>query len=213
MRIKIKDWHNLHNGFYLNLRPGYTALVGPNGAGKSTLLRQLKEYANSKDIPVIYYSNLEDGGHIARQRYLENGSTEDLCTAINSSEGQALWFNFSQIVRKIGDAVRKAKYNKTKLFILLDGLDSGLSINLERELMDLFSLIEKDINLTANRKADSEVYIIAAVNNYELATRYCIDARTGKSITFKDYNDYANFICEYENTHIRPEENTERKRF
>ena len=70
MRIKIKDWHGLHNGFYLNLRPGYTALVGPNGAGKSTLLRQLKEYANSKKITVIYYSNLEDGRHIARQRYL-----------------------------------------------------------------------------------------------------------------------------------------------
>ena len=213
MRIKINDWYELHNGFYLNLRPAYTALIGPNGAGKSTLLRQLKEYANTKKITVIYYSNLEDGGHIARQRYLENGSTENLCTAICSSAGQALWFNFSQIVRNIGDAVRKAKYDKTKLFILLDGLDSGLSINLERELLDLFSLIEKDINLTADRKADPEVYIIAAVNNYELATRYCIDVRTGKSITFKDYNDYANFICEYENTHIRPEENKERKRF
>ena len=34
MRFKVKDWYNLHNGFYVNLRPGYTALVGPNGAGK-----------------------------------------------------------------------------------------------------------------------------------------------------------------------------------
>lgn len=57
------------------------------------------------------------------------------------------------------------------------------------------------------------MYIIAAVNSYELATWYCIDVQTGKSITFKDYNDYANFICEYENTHKKPEYDTERGSF
>ena len=61
MRFKINDEYNLHNGFFLNLKPGYTALVGPNGAGKTTLLRQINDYAISKNIPMIDYSNLTDG--------------------------------------------------------------------------------------------------------------------------------------------------------
>lgn len=32
---KIVDWHDLHNGYTLRFRPGYTALVGPNvGRGR-----------------------------------------------------------------------------------------------------------------------------------------------------------------------------------
>lgn len=205
MRFKIRDCYNLHEGFFLNLKPGYTALVGPNGSGKTTLLHQIKEYATSKNIPVIHYSNIENGGNHARQNYLFRGFADKLCASVCCSEGQEIWYHFSQIVKKLGCAVRKAKDENTKLFILLDGLDSGLSINMERELLGFFNLIEKDIGLTSDRKANPEVYIIAAVNSYELATRYCIDVRTGKSITFKNYNDYAKFICDYEKTHKKKE--------
>lgn len=205
MRFKINDEYNLHNGFFLNLKPGYTALVGPNGAGKTTLLRQINDYAISKNIPVIDYSNLTDGGYFARQKYLDTGFIDELCTAVCSSEGQELYFHFCQFVTQIGDSVRNAKVENTKLFILLDGLDSGLSIDIQRKLLDFFKLIEKDINLTPDRKADPEVYLIVAVNSYELATGNCIDVQTGKSISFKSYDEYAKFICEYNDTHKKSE--------
>ena len=48
MKIRIADWHNLHDGFELEIQPGFTALVGPNGAGKTTMLRQIKAFAQEK---------------------------------------------------------------------------------------------------------------------------------------------------------------------
>lgn len=199
MQIKIEDWHNLHNGIALTLKPGFTAFVGPNGAGKTTLLLQVEEYAKKEKIAVWKYSNLINGGNGARQQYLEQGEMDYLMASAIGSEGEQVAMNFSRMVRDLGNTVRSAVLKHQPLIVLLDAIDSGASIDRARELRDLFDLIEKD---TLN---NAEIYILMAVNHYELAKTPtdCVNARTGQHISFNSYDEYADFICSFEEKYPR----------
>lgn len=209
MRCKITDWYGLHNGYMLNLRPGYTALVGPNGAGKTTLLLQLREIAQKRGWDVLYYSNLEHGGKHAQDQYLVDQDFRKLAMSATCSEGEAVAFNFSNIASKIGAAVRKAIETGTPLLILLDSVDSGISVDQQRALIRFFHLVEKDIGVMAGGNAKHEIYLVVSCNNYELAQNMCIDVRTGKSFLFHSYKEFADFICNYEDTHPRPKKERE----
>lgn len=191
MKIKIEDWYNLHQGFDLDIAPGYTAFVGPNGAGKTTLLRQIKELAEGNDCRVMYYSNLTNGSNNARQAYLFRGKSSLLVASAISSEGEQIAMNFGQHVRKIGKAIHQCQNDGTPLVILLDALDSGASIDRIREIRHLFDLI-------ANDTTGKEVYIISAVNSYEMAKNAdCVDIRTGEHLCFSSYEEFAEYICGY----------------
>lgn len=199
LNIHIIDWRDIHAGFDLALHSGYTPLIGPNGAGKTTLLAQLREYAHDHDIMVFEYSNLRDGGDCARQKYIFGNDPAMLAAAAFSSEGEQIALNFSQAVSQIGGAVKKAKAEQRTLFILLDSLDSGASIDRLRELHNFFNLVHRDIG-------DLPIYLVVAVNAYELVkdTR-CIDVRNGCERSFGSYGAYAEFICRYFDEH-RPSE-------
>ena len=200
-RIKINDCYSLHKPFFLTLKPGYTALVGPNGAGKTTMLLQLREYAQyAQDIIVWKYSNLLDGGDNAKQMYDFNNETSLLIAAITSSEGEEIAVHFGQAVRKLGQACKKAKDEGKEIFVLLDSLDSGASIDRMRELLSLFKMVIGDMG--------ESVYIIAAVNSYEMtmAPARCINVRTGKEVKFNSYENYADFICTFEEKFPRLED-------
>lgn len=195
-RCKVHDMYGLHNGFNLILQPGYTALVGPNGAGKTTMLGQIEEIAKSRGCDVFRYSNLTDGGETAKQKYMLTGDLNSLAQSALSSEGEQLAMNFEKAVKAIGACVRKAIETDSALFVLLDGLDSGASIDRLRSLMDFFELMERDAGVMPGG-AEHGLYILAAVNAYELAKARCVDVRTGKSVTFGSYEDYSRFICNY----------------
>lgn len=205
MRIKIDDDFGIHSGFFLNLKPGYTPLVGPNGAGKTTLLRQLREYANGHGIMVFDYSNLVHGGGSAMDKYLWSGNMELLAISATSSEGERIAMNFGQAVSRLGAAVREAKQQKKELFILLDALDSGSSIDRIREIRSLFDLVAKDAGDTA--------YIICACNAYELVKdAEAVNVRTGKTVRFKDYGEYADFVCSFMEKFAPPKREEETKK-
>lgn len=195
-RCKIEDWHGIHSGYTLTLHPGYTALVGPNGAGKTTLLHQLQKIAKKRGYKTFFYSNLTDGGDKAMSECLFYGDVAFAATAMTSSEGERIAQCFGNKLGEIGRLVRNAIAEDVPLFILLDGLDSGASIDRLNDLMSVFSLIEKDAGVQPGG-AEHAVYIVAAVNNYALAKHACVDVRTGKSLSFGDYSEYERFICGY----------------
>lgn len=115
---------------------------------------------------------------------------ELLAISATSSEGERIAMNFGQAVSRLGAAVREAKQQKKELFILLDALDSGSSIDRMREIRSLFDLVAKDAGDTA--------YIICACNSYELVKdAEAVNVRTGKTVRFKDYDDYADFVCSF----------------
>lgn len=191
MRIQIDDWYDIHKGFALELQPGVTCVVGPNGAGKTTLLTQLKNFADVNGITVWKYSNFTDGKY-EDDRYL-NANVRLFATSAFSSEGEKVAMHFAGRVSEIGRLVSESKANGKPAFVLLDALDSGASIDRVRELYDLFVLINNDI------KDGGEVYVVVAINQYELAKSplRCVDCRTGKTVKFSCYDEYAEYICGY----------------
>ena len=193
--IRISDVRGIHNGFNLKLKPGFTALVGPNGAGKTTLLVQLREYAQENKIKYWEYSNLSDGGEMAMDRYLLMGNMRMLATAVCSSEGEKLVGNFANRLSEMGKKVKAALKSGEPLVVLLDSIDSGISIDRAREIRDFLLSIENEEVL----KSGGNIHIVMAVNHYEIAKSPvdCVNVRTGEHIVFKSYDEYANFICNY----------------
>lgn len=187
LKIKIENENDLYKNLEFEFNKGLTCLIGKNGAGKSTLLRILKSYFKEKEIKVFYYDNEEQEKH-AMEKFTFYGQMDLVARNFASSEGQNIRNNFEDFVPKLGDFIRKLiKDKKDKAIILLDGLDSGISLDYVLTLKkDLFSLIMKDCE-----KNNLECYIIIAANNYEFCNNEdCIYVTTGKHYKFKDYNAF-----------------------
>ena len=203
LRIKIEDWYDIHNGYTLSLQPGVTALVGPNGAGKTTLLTQLRDYAadtaRRNRFKVLNYSNMTDGGDVAMQSYLSCGDMTQLATAMVSSEGERIIVNLSRFIPKIRPAIEVAEQEGKILIILIDAIDSGMSIDKLRDVAELLNMIAKDIE-------GKNVYLVISTNNYELAKGRCLNPRTGKYVSFGSYEEYANFICGFKKMFAKGDE-------
>ena len=186
MKIKIYDDFNLFKKHTFEFNEGLTCLIGKNGSGKSTLLKEIHDVYDKKD--TIYYYTNEHPEKFAMQGFLESGDTRRLVRNFQSSEGQNIYNNFSDVVPKIGDFVRRNINNKSdKIVLLLDGLDSGLSINYIYELKDLFiNIISKDCI-----KNNVKPYIIISANNFEFCKDVdCIRVSDGKHFTFSTYDDF-----------------------
>lgn len=188
--IKIYDDYKLFRKHTFDFNEGLTCLIGKNGSGKTTLLREINDvycvdsYTKSK---MFYYRN-ENSEKFAMQGFLESGMTNLLVRNFKSSEGQNIMNNFCDVVPKIGDFVRRNIKNKSdEIFILLDGLDSGLSIDNIKELKDLFTIdISKDC-----LKNNVKPYIIISANNYEFCKDVdCIRVSDGKRFKFNTYEEF-----------------------
>lgn len=190
MNISIEDWYDiLKKDYYTKIDPGYTCIVGPNGAGKTTMINQIKEQLReNKEYEVIYYNQLKDGGQEIVSKRIFSGNATAAATAMCSSEGQKIIISLEDFFASIGNAVRK---NSSKtVVVLIDGVDSGLSIDNIRMILDAFKLIQEDTN--------NRIYIIVSTNAYEFAKdEDCIDPRTGEHLKFGTYEEYANYICSY----------------
>lgn len=172
------------------IRPGLTVLVGCNGAGKSTLIRHMKHALDQDGVCYVSFDNRNDGGRSSKEMAFYNGDMNFLASAMLSSEGEEIVLNVCRYAREIGQFARSLKQDQP-LWIFMDAVDSGLSIDNVIDLKrDLFGTI-----LDGND--ERYVYIIVSANTYEFASgEKCLDVRTGRYITFKDYGHYRQFIVD-----------------
>lgn len=189
--IPNRDYHNEGEIIFwkkqATINPGVTVLVGCNGSGKSTLINIIKSELEQNEIKYISFNNLTDGGSNARQKAGFYGDYQFMAISLCSSEGENIVLNMGNVVERIGSHIRKNR-NEKELWILLDAIDSGLSIDNIIDIKNLFELI-----IDTNK--DKDVYIVISANEYELAREeQCFDVYLSKYITFKDYEDYRNFI-------------------
>lgn len=178
----------IFNNPNITIKPGYTPLVGCNGSGKTTLLLHIESKLHQLDIPHIRFNNLSDGGNNAMDEALN--FTRDLkllATLATSSEGENIMTNIGKFAEKVGNFCAENQF-KDEVWILIDAMDSGLSIDNAIELKHFFDLV-----IETNKK----VYIVAAINTYEFARgEECFDVYNGEYITFNDYEDYRNFVID-----------------
>lgn len=185
LKIKIYDDYNLYKKHTFEFNEGITCLIGKNGAGKSTLLKMIREELGSKN--VFYYNN-EDSEKNSMSRFSFHGDVEKIVRNFNSSEGQNIRNNFEDIIPNIGNYVRKCIKNTCKnVIILLDGLDSGISLDYIAMLKkELFTLIINDC-----KKNNIYPYIILSANNYELCNgEDCIRVSDASHFKFNNYEEF-----------------------
>lgn len=172
----------------IEINPGLTVLVGCNGSGKTTLLKQIKRIVMDKGIRCMNYDNVSNNKHntIADAAYL--GDFDIVAQQYCSSEGEGIIQNIGRLAGQIGNAVTMCKgCNEKELFILIDAVDSGLSVDTIDEIKrDLFDLVLEE---------PLDVYLIVSANDYTMVrNEQCFDVYTGNYKTFKDYEDYYKFI-------------------
>ena len=162
-------------------------IIGRNGLGKSTFCHELKEFCDKNKIKCYNYDNYKQGGNKAQQSYGFYGDFKSLASTMFHSEGEQIFYNFGQQLRKIGSFV-KTNIEEKQLVIILDALDSGLDVEGIGQINNVCDLIVKD-------NPDKDIYIVATANNYALIhNNHCINIKDGKEYTFTKFEDYRDFI-------------------
>lgn len=180
---------NMYQNKDIELKPGITILVGCNGSGKSTFLDQLEYYCEDNNITAIFKS-LKGCESELKSKYGYRGNMVELATVMSSSEGEILSQGVGELFSYIGSKVSKLSSDDEKLVIGIDASDSGSSIDNLLELKEVLNLVIKD---TATKTA--ETYIVVSTNAYELANGMeCFSVNEGKYLTFKDYEEYKEYI-------------------
>ena len=212
-----KDYYeegvNLYKKKTVTINSGVTVLVGCNGIGKTTFLHQIRDRLKKQNIPCIQYNNLEDGGSKSISSASFYGDYGFMAEAWSSSEGENIVLNISRLASELVQFVKTGKIKEKNPFskafknlngvkdedkefsserwILLDAVDSGLSVD---NIIDIKEQLFKTI---LEYNYGNEIYIVISANEYEMARgEQCFDVYNGKYITFKDYKDYRNMILE-----------------
>lgn len=192
----IRDYYDRNEKIYdktsVEFKPGLTVLVGCNGSGKTTLLRQIKEGCKKNELPVMEFDNYHDGGSSAISYAGSIGDYSKVAKDLCSSEGERISGNMAMVAGRIGRFVRDNS-DAGKLFILLDAVDSGLSVDNVIELKrDLFSFVITDCT-----DKGIEIYLIVSANEYELARgEQCFDVSSCKYVKINSYDEYRDVIIE-----------------
>lgn len=188
----IKDYYiedeNIFNKEIFSFKSGITVLVGCNGYGKTTLLNILEEKLEKNKIKYMKYNDLEDGRYYSKDIALYNHDYKLLSKLVTSSEGENIYTNIGIFVEKLGEFISNT--DDDNIWILLDSIDSGLSIDNIIEIKEFF-------NYLINEEKDKNIYIVISSNVYEVAKdEQCFDVYNGKYLTFNNYEDYRNFILQ-----------------
>lgn len=185
------------------IKEGLTALIGCNGAGKSTLLKLIRDDLREKDIKLFWFDNLIDGGMRSVSRALSNNNTTLAATLMCSSEGESIITNVSYFSSTIGGFFHNES-TTDEVWILIDAIDSGLSIDNLVNLRDFFQCVLDD-------QKDRHIYIVVSTNSYELTEdANCFDVISGRYVDIESYDDFKKAIMvSYEKKKKRYKSNEE----
>ena len=172
----------------IDIKPGLSVLVGANGTGKSSMLYQIKKHLSNLDIDYTIYDAYNNDHSTAKSNALASSNLGFLSLLLASSEGEQVYYNFGEFCEKAGKFMRDHD-KREESWILIDALDSGLSIDMIDEIK---SFINEIILRSTNK---NNIYVIMTSNNYEMChNENCIDVHNCEYITFDTYDSFRKFI-------------------
>jgi hypothetical protein len=204
------EYYKIYNKDSVEIKPGITNLLSCNGGGKTTLLEQIKHQICKDDsVILLKYSEVSEGRSNAMGKYGFLNQFDKLSRNFMSSEGENVLNNFGEFCNKLGHKVKNLDTSKKEVWILLDGIDSGLSVNEIADIPDFLKMVCDDI-----QEKGLTPYVLIAGNNYELIGKFkdnCLDAINLEYLTVNSYEEYRKIIFKSgELKRIRYEEGTKR---
>ena len=143
---------------------------------------------NIPDALILKYDDRFDGGHNLMEKMGFYNDLVGISAMLTSSEGERIYQGVGQFIGSIRRQVHT--HHPKELWIFLDAVGSGLSIDKIDELKEIANIIVED-------NAGIDVYYIVSTNEYEFAEGSdCIDVMTFQHKTFSDYTVYRNYILE-----------------
>lgn len=182
------------------LMPGLSSLVGCNGSGKTTFIDFFLIPKLRRDQVEYYkYNDRREGGSMLMDRMLNvDNDIYGLARMYVSSEGERIVCGLEHVITAIPSFFKE---NKGKpAFLILDAIDSGMSVDEIIEIRELFlDIIIPD----AKTKFDVDLYVVIAANNYEWCNDdriHNIDITSGKLLNISSYDQYKEHILKSRGT-------------
>lgn len=171
----------------VTFNPGLTTLIGCNGSGKTTLMTFMTDkLRKDNDILLLSYNDRFDGQSNLMDVLAFRNDMSGVASMFMSSEGERIIHGVGYFAQGIRKRIQKA--NPKEIWILLDAVGSGLSIDGIRNIKDLARVIIED-------NQGTDVYFVVSTNEYEFTVDADnIDVTTFGHKQFKDYDDYRNYI-------------------
>lgn len=171
----------------VEFHPGLTTLVGCNGSGKTTLMTLIKdELREDKDVLLLSYNDRFEGQSNLMEALAFRDDMSGVASMFMSSEGERIIRGVGYFAQSIRKRIQKA--NPKEIWILLDAVGSGLSIDGIQDIKDLAKAVIED-------NQGTDVYFVVSTNEYEFSIGADnIDVTTFKHLKFKDYDEYRKFI-------------------
>ena len=195
--ITIKKNSNLEEILFFNKieLKQVTLLFGANGVGKSSfikgLLKQKEVKINSDKKTVLYsfinseqnFRNMNKNSNLAYQDIFNPYLINKKYNAEELSEGQSIIYS----IQEIFELCEQIKDDDNDSIILLDEVDSGLSIDNVEYLSDKIKEIADKY---------SNIQFVIGFNNYEFCRNFpeVFNMYNGKYITIESYKQYKDII-------------------
>jgi len=185
---------------------GITVLLSPNGVGKTTTLLNIqRELSDNQYIKTILYSHHDESCKTSKgasKLDFSDRFTEDVINSFFVSEGQELEYSFvnwltDNVFPIFWEIKEKGKTQYKELVLLIDELDSGLSIDKIKNAIEVFPILIDDA-----KKYGIKLKIILTANSYELASEFKENAiwiLSKKKIDISTYNKFQKQYIDYYN--------------
>lgn len=202
----------------LTLTNKITVLSGPNGYGKTTLMRELKtalkanraiqfdnnprsrklsfsasEIFQDKSIDqeatigFLSYDSHDDDYSRTISSNLFNENFEQVALRKTSSEGQNNLLSLADLFDN-AQAIAKEHQNLNHLILFVDGIDSGLSVDILRFIINT---LDNKLKQVERHNPNLEASIVFTSNSYEFVKSLpTIDPITFKSVSYESYDDF-----------------------
>ena len=170
------DDRAFYKGHYAEFHPGITTITGCNGIGKTTLIKNIVEELENRGTPHFLFDNLGEAGGERSARNLFNSAIsgcsgmnaeKDLVMAVgllSCSEGERILSALNRFTKNLTEAANGNVSAYGEMYILFDGVDSGLSADF---LEDLKEILYEFINSLKERHPLFRCYILITSNSYE----------------------------------------------
>lgn len=192
-----------YNTIQLNqLNTPFTVIIGPNGTGKSMSLDSIKKELEQQDVQIAHFGAVNDNA-IKKVNFYSD-SPEKIMGAMGSkfsSEGEELSYSFKQWFQDYAMyALLKGKETEKDIWFLLDELDSGLSYDRIRLIVEQLEFIQ-----TMELNEGRHLHVVLTSNSYELVSAVqknvsnyeILNVETNENITDKIHS-FEDFIQLYQ---------------